>query len=177
MTYSNVASGAPILASTINDLIKYGPAKRVCQLEEQTTGTNLPSGTATDIPFGTGSEVFDDDNWHSTTTNNTRVTPTTAGRYKVIARGVIAANQTTTAVNTFISLNGTIIARQGNHKPNGTNNIATFCPEVITYVTMNGTTDYITMGLQQTSTAAAAQTTNVSSSGRSTLIVELGRAA
>ena len=176
MTYANVSALARILASTINDLIKYGPAKPVCQLEQVTTGTNLPSGTDTELPFIAGSEVFDDDNWHDTATNNTRVTPTTAGRYKVTCHGVIAANLTCTAVNTYIKKNGTVVNRTGNHKPNGTNNVALNSPSLTTYVDMNGTTDYLEMGLQQTSAAAAAQTSNISTSGRSTLIVELERA-
>jgi hypothetical protein len=176
MTYSNVASGAPILASTINDLIKYGPAKRQCQLEGQ-SNTSLASGSNVAVPFSAGSEVFDDDNWHDTTTNNTRITPTTAGRYRVSGRAVLTANINCTAVATVLFKNGSVIAASGNHKPNGTNNIALMTPYIETYVDMNGTTDYVELYINQTSAAAAAQTTNNTSSGRPTLIVELVRAA
>lgn len=191
MTYTNVAAGDPILASTVNDLIKYGPARRVCMLQQQ-AGQTIASSTDTILTFGAGSEVYDDDNWHNTSSNTSRITPTTAGRYKVTIRGVFAFNITIASCNVYLSKNGTIYDRGGNMKPVNnvtstttgttaglqyTSNTAVFAGEIVTYVDMNGTTDYLEMGTNQISIAAVSRDTNAAASGRSTFTAELVRSA
>jgi hypothetical protein len=184
MTYTNVAAGDPIFASTINDLILYGPAKPMCMLQQQ-TGQSITSTTDTILTYGAGSENFDDLNWHSTTVNTSRVTPTIAGRYKVTVRGAFAFNFAIAASNVYVAKNGTIYDRIPNIKhynlaTGGTNpltsNTASTAGEMTTYVDMNGSTDYLESGILQTSNAGVAQTTNAAASGRSTFIVELERA-
>lgn len=177
MTYSDVAGGDIILASTINDLIRYGPAKPICWLQQQ-SGQSVSSGGSSALTFGSGSEIFDDLNWHSTSSNTSRITPTIAGRYKVTGKLVWAFNTTITSTGLILRKNGsTTIDASGNHKPNATNNVATLGGEVTAYVDMNGTTDYVEILAQQTSSGAASQTTNAASSGYSSLMVELERAA
>jgi hypothetical protein len=187
MTYTNVAAGDPILASTINDLIKYGPAKPACMLQQQAAQA-IASNTDTVLTFGAGSEVYDDLNWHSTTVNTSRITPTVAGRYKVTARSAYAFNFAIAASSVFVYKNGAIIDRIPNIKHYnktaggaGTDplnsNTATNGGEMVTYVDCNGTTDYLEMGVNQVSVAAVSQNTNAASSGRSTFTVELERAA
>ena len=162
--------GDEVTADLLDDLT-YKP---MTQLEGQ-SNTNLTSGNNIAVPFSAGSEVYDDEGWHDTTTNNTRITPTIDGRYRVSGRGVLTANLNCTAVATLIQKNGATVAATGNHKPNGTNNIALMAPFLETWLDMNGTTDYVELILNQTSAAAATQTTNNTASGRSTLIVQLDR--
>jgi hypothetical protein len=173
MTYTNVAAGDPILASTINDLIRYGPAKPMCELQQQAAQT-LTSGTSTILTFGTGSEIYDDLNWHDVTTNPSRVTPTIAGRYKVTVRPAIQFNQITTAINAFTSKNGTAFDRTGNVKPSTTSNTAQAGGEIVSIIDCNGTTDYIEGGVQLTTTGATLNT-NTGTQG-CTMLVELERA-
>ena len=185
MTYSNVAAGGVIFASTINDLILYGPGKPICELQQQ-AGQTIASSTDTILTYGAGSEVYDDRNWHNTSVNTSRITPDIPGRYKVTVRVTFAFQFTVAGSNCYVSKNGTVYDRIGNIKhynlaTSGTNpltsNTATSCGEMVTYVDMNGTTDYLESGCSHNSNGAASQTTNVAASGRTTFIVELERAA
>ncbi|MBN1174536.1 MAG: hypothetical protein JXA67_20375 [Micromonosporaceae bacterium] len=177
MTYSNVAAGAKIYASTINDLILYGPARPICMLQHVTTGQTINHNSNTTLTFGSGTEVFDDLDWHSTSSNTSRITPTIAGRYKITATVVWAATTTITACTVFVNKVGVGVDSSGNHKPNATNGVATFGGIVNTWADMNGSTDYLEMTVTQLSTGSVSQVTNVSSSGRTTFTVELMRAA
>lgn len=170
MTYLNVAAGAPILASTINDLIMYGPGRPMCKMTQATAQT-LTSGTSTIIAFATTSEDYDDRNWHDVVTNPSRVTPDVAGRYRVTLKGRWAASTVQLIGNVFFSKNGTEIERSGNVKPSTASNTNAYGGELIGWVDMNGTTDYLEMGMQHTTTGAVTLNTN-----QPTFIVELERA-
>lgn len=162
------AVGDEVTADYLDDLT-YKP---VCHLEGQ-ANQSCTSGSNNLVQYGTGSEVYDDEGWHDVSTNNTRVTPNIAGRYEVCGWAVFTASTTITSVNTAIYKNGTDICRSGNHKPNATNNLATNSPFIRTFVDMNGSTDYLELDVQQTSSGAASQTLNNTSSGRTTFIVKL----
>jgi hypothetical protein len=152
--------------------------KPVTQLEGQTSQT-CTSGSNNQVQFATSSEVFDDEAWHDTSTNNTRITPNIAGRYQVFGWGVFVAGTSITRANTAIWKNGASIADTGNHKPtNGaggaaTSNTAQNTPFITTFVDMNGSTDYLELTVSQTSTGGVSVNLNNAASGRSTLIVKL----
>lgn len=175
MTYSNVAGGDIIYASTVNDLIRYGPAKPICEVRH-TSGATVTNATDTRIDMN--GEVFDDLGWHSTVSNTSRVTPTIAGRYKVTLLPVYAFNTAMTGTQPKVYKNGSLYRAGGSVKPSSGSNTATYGGEMTCYVDMNGTTDYVEGYTYQTSTGSVSQTLNGSSaSGYTTMIVELERAA
>ncbi len=158
----------------------------LCLLEGQ-AATTMTSALETAFPFGASSETIKTDaSWHSTTVNPSRITPNKAGTYRVVARGVLAFNINTAATSVYVAKNGVIFARSGNIKHYNapatssnplSSNTATNMGELTTYVTMNGSTDYLEVGGTQisialTSGGSTTQTLNNASSGRSTFIVE-----
>ena len=154
------------------DLIDYLTYKPICQLEGQ-SATSIAHNTDTAVPFSAGSEVFDDEAWHDTSTNNTRITPNIAGRYRVWGWSVWTGSTTITACNTAIFKNAAVISRSGNHKPNATNGVSTYGSFIQTTVDMNGSTDYLELFVNHLSAGSVAETLNNAASGRSTLGVQL----
>lgn len=186
MTYTNVSAGDPILASTINDLIRYGPAKPICMLQQGTTTQTISAITETLLTYGAGSEIYDDLNWHDITTNNSRITPTVAGRYKVTLRGVLSASFIVYAGHLSVYKNGAQADQGGNvhyftasgisTAYPGMINTATVLPEFVTYVDANGTTDYFESYIYLNTIGGATQNTANTASGRTTFMLELERA-
>lgn len=148
---------------------------RFCQLRQLSPGQTIPNNTLTALTFGAGSEDFDDDNWHDTSVNPTRITPTIPGVYRARVKVVWSFNTSITACYCSLGKNGSAIDASGNHKPNSTNNVATFGGVVEALVYMNGTTDYIEGSAAHVSTGSVSQTTNSAASGYTMLTVELVR--
>lgn len=171
--YAPVAGGDIIYAATINDILKYSPNKRFCQLRQVTTGQTYTHGTGAVLLFGSGTEDFDDYGWHSTSSNTSRVIPDIPGVYKVTCKVTWAASTTITSASCNVLKNGTTFESSGSHKPNATNTLATFGGIASGYVQLNGTTDYVEGWTIQFSSGSASQTTNVVTSGYTTLLVEL----
>lgn len=105
MSYANVSAGAPILAQTINDLILAAINRPMCRLALP-ANQSINNTTVTSIAFGSGSETRDDRNWHSTSSNTSRVTPDLLGRYLCIANIGWAGNATGDR-RTYIAKSGT----------------------------------------------------------------------
>lgn len=148
--YPSVAAGAPINASTINDIILASINRPTCKLVLQANFNLAVSGTTYDITFGSGSEVRDDRSWHSISSNTNRVTPDLPGRYLVIANGYFAANATGDR-RIYIAKNGAQTSIWGRTIANGSNGVTATADGVYE---CNGTTDYVGMQASQTSTAA-----------------------
>ncbi len=167
------SSGDELTADYL-DRLTYFP---VTQLEQQAAQT-VSNATDTAVTFGTSSETFDDENWHDTATNNTRITPTIAGRYRAHFHGtwVGVSPEVIILTYSYIRKNGTtVVSRSGGLKPYTGSTSAPMIPSVETYVDMNGTTDYLEAIIEHTSTGAGTRDTNNSSTGRCTFIVVLHR--
>lgn len=62
---------------------------RPSTLATQSSATSLSTGTWTTIAFNT--EAWDDLGWHDNTTNNSRITVSVTGRYRIIATIAVAS--------------------------------------------------------------------------------------
>lgn len=175
-SWSGLTGDLQELAEDIDADVQAIVDRPICQLRQITTGQTVNHNTGTVLLFGSNSiEDYDDRNWHSTSSNTGRVTPDIPGRYKVTVKVVWAATTTITSCSVSVLKNGTSFESSGNHKPNATNNLATFGGMVTVFVTMNGTTDYIEGYATQFSAGSVSQVTNVTASGYTTVIVELDR--
>lgn len=116
-------------------------------------GANYTLATSTlDIhDYGAGTEIVDVSNWHSETTNPSRITPTVAGFYYVWASAVLESASVSTGTRIFVGIykngSGTSNFSLSTYSPN--------YPGILTggVIEMNGTTDYLTMGIYQTAGA------------------------
>lgn len=81
-TIDNPTAGQPIPAAwsdQVRNDLEYLVDPPACSVYHNTTAT---VATATPSALAANSEFFDNDSMHSTSTNNTRITATTAGRYE-----------------------------------------------------------------------------------------------
>jgi hypothetical protein len=115
------------------------------------TGTGVTCTTATWTEIGLDTEGADSVNGHSTVTNNARYTPTIQGWYRVRGQGCFVSNATGVR-GAWVRRNGTgvetcpyTMAQSGalGGEP-GT-------PETHGFVFMNGTTDYLSLWVWQSS--------------------------
>jgi hypothetical protein len=112
------------------------------------SGTNaqlIANGVITDVTFGAGTEVLDVSNWHSTTTNTARITPTIAGYYLCSAFSVWNRVGAAARFSEFIFKNGVTYIAEGTI-------LGGDYPGVVAQniVYLNGTTDYVTHAVYQT---------------------------
>ena len=108
-----------------------------------TTTQLVPNATFTAITYDT--ETTDTLNWHSTSSNTSRITPTISGFYLVSFNGVSngAANRNISA----IYKNGVSVAKTDI-------STTTNALDITTVVSLNGTTDYVESFLYQANTTA-----------------------
>lgn len=146
MSYAAVAAGAPIYASTINDIITTQMNRPMTRLA---LGANqsLTNNTATDITFGSGTEVRDDRGWHSTSSNTNRITPDLPGRYLCVANGYFASNATGDR-RVYIAKNGSLSGVWAREIANGANGLTVIATGVYE---LNGSSDYVGMQALQSS--------------------------
>lgn len=93
MAYDEVGAGDFVSAETVNFIIQRQVNRPVCRVV-LTANLSVANGTPTNVAFGSGTETNDDLGWHNTSVNTTRITPTYAGRYLIMAWGGWAANTT-----------------------------------------------------------------------------------
>ena len=138
-------AGGTVFAVDTTTIAAKTTGRLVCKLVQQVAGQQTALTTATDIvlTFGASSEEIDTHNAHDTTTNNSRITPTVAGIYRVDIKPILAFSTTITSIGTALRKNGTVVERTGNHKPNATANVNIGAPQFSTMIAMNGTTDYL----------------------------------
>ncbi len=106
-------------------------------------------GTAGTLAF---TELADAEGWRDPTTNPSRITPTTPGRYWVYIEVEWASNTTGLRV-VQIARNGVVNNRVRDILPSAASDSAGSA-QLATEYTMNGTTDYITFTVLQNSGAA-----------------------
>lgn len=169
------SAGDPIAANDTSSLISSSSGKALVRLVQQ-SAQSIPHNTATVLTFGAGSEDIDTNNYHDTSTNPSRVTPTVAGYY--LCRGLYM-----TSGNTDYSLTDCWIrktassnlaggTRDGRATLGASNTLSAAC---FATVTCDGVTDYIELMVLHINGAAAARNTNASSQFSSCLEVEFLR--
>jgi hypothetical protein len=135
--------------------------KPVVRLVAQSS-QSAASNTTVQVQFGTSSEIIDNYNFHSEVTNNTRVTPSVAGYYKVTGHAAFGARDDYRITDSYLRLNGTTTVPGSSGRVNyptfsGTN--STTSSSVMTHseaiIAFNGTTDYVELMAVQTNVAAA----------------------
>jgi hypothetical protein len=127
----------------------------------------LNDDVTTVIAFST--EEIDTHSFHSTSVNNSRVTPTVPGYYRFFGTAFIATLATPVQVDSHLRKNGTAVA-PGPISPGRTSPEAQFTTAL---VECNGSTDYVELAVRQNS--AANDTTNQSSQFSSVLEWEFVR--
>lgn len=111
----------------------------------RTTNQSFPASTFVTVTFGAGTETADVSGWHDTSTNSERITPDIAGLYLVTY--FLETDIVTFNARLFITMDKNGAAYQvvnmgspGYPSAGGSS-----------FITMNGTTDYISMRAWQNS--------------------------
>lgn len=144
-TIGTFTAGQVLTASELNNAIP------LCILEN--ASMVIPAATTTQVTFST--EVLDPLNWHSTTTNTSRVTPTIAGYYFVTLQlnDITSGGALTRALMSLIK-NGAALAIPIQMDTEGSSDDFAFPG----YVYCNGTTDYVEMRVFQTNAGSTSRT-------------------
>jgi hypothetical protein len=151
-----VYGGDKTLVTDINPIEARTILKPLVRIAQQ-SAQSLANSTDTAITFGSGSTGFDTHDFHDESTNNSRVTPTVAGYYRVTGTVFVAASAALTSLIATIGKNGTVQAPRHRFKP-GTANVSASA-QVSVILTANGTTDYFELFGQQTTGGALNTTT------------------
>lgn len=160
-----MAAGDKAFWSDIADAIRPPCVRLIQQLSQ-----SLTSGANAAITFGAGSEDIDTHNYHDTAANTSRITPLKAGRYRVVGTVNMAASTTITILTAFIGKNGVAVQPFLRTKPGAAN---TTCAVLVSAVVeMNGTTDYVELYGNQTTSGATAVSTQASGGVNSVLELE-----
>lgn len=127
---------------------------------------SIPDTTATAVLFG--AEDFDSHNFHSTSSNTSRITPNIAGYYRIRGTALFGTRSDYNSVNCWIRKNGSsnlASAYRGGYS--GVSGVQTGVAEVIQEA--NGTTDYFELVVQQDNVANVSVALNQSSQFSSSL--------
>jgi len=155
MAYTSVATGDRILASTVNDIIKYGLNRALVRLV-QTAAQSIPDATLTALTF-TGAEDIDVYGFHDPTTNSSRITPNIPGTYLFFGSYFTAVPTTPVNIDCSIRKNAATVTATGNRDVLGALASSQYAQGIFD---MNGSTDYAELiGFQDSSGAV---NTNVS---------------
>jgi hypothetical protein len=130
------------------------------RLVQQAAGvqTGIVSGTATAVTFGAGSEDLDTNNFHDTATNNSRVTPTVAGWYRVHGAIALAGATDYTILEAFIRKNGSTGLPPAYRSTGASASAQTLVFGTSALVQCNGSTDYFEICMRITKTAGTIST-------------------
>ena len=131
--------------SQIRDAVTFAFTAKSCRA---TSAAATSIATATWTPLTFTSESFDTDNWHSTSTNTDRITPTLAGIYRVEIQVGFAPSAT--------GMRGVRITKNGSTNIGGVQQSASPAGVMTllyaaTTMNMNGSTDYFSTEVRQTS--------------------------
>ncbi len=163
-------AGAPASASEIAAQLAGSSLKPLVRLVAGAT-QSIPDNTATALQFST--EDVDTHGYHDNATNNSRITPTKAGWYRVSGTYYTGGRADYASVTCFLRKNGSTTFAPGGRlmvPPNGTTAVS--CSASIPF---NGAGDYVELMALQDNTANAAQVTTVSLYFTSTLEAEFVR--
>lgn len=159
-------TGQRLTADGLNVLFNK-PIGRLIQQAVQ----SLPDATYTAITFGTGSTVYDTNNFHSESSNTSRITPTIAGYYRFSGWVFVGPQTTPVSIVAEFRQNGTTALAGDSRDAGSTLAVGRYATAT---VLLNGTTDYIELVGNQDSSGAV--NTNVSSQFSSSVEWELVRA-
>lgn len=124
---------------------------------KRTTTQALADATFVAIQFA--DEDYDTGNYHSTTVNTSRITPTVPGYYRFIGVCLFSAQTTPAFSDTCFRMNGTDQLPGASRGPG--NATSTFSGTAFATMPFNGTTDYMEFIVRQDS--AGADDTNTTS--------------
>jgi hypothetical protein len=148
--------------------VAYGVSPPSGRLVQQAAGVHSVAQNAmVPIQFGAGSEEWDTPSFHDTVTQNTRVTPTVAGKYLVHGAVSLAGRTDYLFLEAVIAKNGTAIPPASRMSP-GANN-TTEVHNAWAMVICNGSGDYFEVQARHGNTAAVAVNTVVSAQFASVL--------
>jgi hypothetical protein len=137
------------LNSNVRDAGNFWLSVPVAELR-QTVAQSIANGSVVAITFD--AEDVDTDGAHSTVTNTSRFTGQTAGRYRFSGGAAFAANATGYR-QTFWRLNSATVNGSGALVPAITGVSSEVAARTMTF-TLNGTTDFVELGVIQTSGGA-----------------------
>ena len=146
-----MATIGTFVANTVLTASELNNAIPLCILENASMA--IPASVATNVTFST--EVLDPLNWHSTSTNTSRVTPTISGYYFVTMQynDITAAGALTRALARLNKNGATLSIPIQMDTPGDNDDFA-----IPGYVFCNGTTDYVEMNVLQTNGASTSRT-------------------
>ncbi len=160
-----MAAGDPVNSADLTTLQDYTIRKPICRLLQQ-SAQSLTNNTTTAITYGSGSEDIDTHNFHDPTTNNTRITPTIEGYYRVMVHTAMnTPSSAYTQITATIRKVGTSVEPQVIMRPDAAS-IAGSTAQTTATVYMNGTTDYLEHFANQQNGGAAAQNTSATTGFR-----------
>ncbi len=153
-------------------------------LVAQTT-QSMASNTTNAIAFGTNSEYQDTHGFHNESTNNSRITPTVPGIYRVSGKVAYGARADFRITDAWLRMNGSTAVDGSSGRNNAStasaNSTTVSANQVVEtgehYIEFNGSTDYVELLGVQTNTAAADPSTAASGQFRSTLSLAYYRPA
>jgi hypothetical protein len=138
------------------------------RLVQQAAGVHAVANNAmVAMQFGAGSEEWDSPGFHDTVTNNSRVTPTVAGKYLVHGAVSLAGRSDYSSIEAVIAKNGTAVPPASTIAVGASN--TTEVHNASALVSCNGTTDYFEVQARQVNVAAASVNTVVSAQFASVL--------
>lgn len=144
--YNKVISNVVDLDARMNAVVGN---QAYCHVYQSSTGTQVITNlTAAAINFD--GEVVDPLNWHSNVTNNSRITPTVAGRYRCTGGVCFPAAGTGSFLAQFRK-NGALILGSSTYQDKLLYSSSFTALSAMTNATllMNGTTDYIQLWTNQ----------------------------
>jgi hypothetical protein len=153
----NVPLDLANLASDIDTdvgLIYSRPAGRLVQTVTQTLGHN------TGVPITFTTEDLDTANYHSTSSNTSRVVPLKAGWYRVYGTVSFTGRTDYTTIEATLDLNGTALAPAHRIPPTTVNQ--TLVIGTTALIQVNGSTDYFELLARHVNGASASSSTTVS---------------
>jgi hypothetical protein len=149
-----------ILLDTDLAVVKAGSSSKPAGRMVQTvTQTGLANNTIVAMSFTT--EELDTDNYHNNVTNNTRVTPSKAGWYRVHGSVAFSGQTDYTAVEAFIRFNGASGLPPAFRITPGVTS-TTVVGGCTALVLCNGTTDYFELCYRATRSGAGTSGTTIS---------------
>jgi hypothetical protein len=125
---------------------------------------SIPNNTRTGLLFAAGSEDIDTDNYHDTTTNPSRITPTLAGYYEYVCTYITGGRTDYTVIDVCLAKNGVAVAPDDRRAfSTAATQVSNACTvEAKGYISCNGTGDFFEVSAFQQNAAAVAQLSNQS---------------
>lgn len=158
-----MAAGDRIYWTDVDEAIE-PPCGRLVQTVAQ---TGVANNTSTALTFTT--EDLDTHNFHSTSVNTSRVTPTVAGWYMVRGGGSFTGQTDFTGIEIFIRKNGSSGIPPATRLPHQGTTASTAVIQCSALVECNGTTDYFEACFRLNRSGAGNGSTVISSQFASTL--------